>query len=331
MGEGSVVLCILGAMIGAGFASGREILQFFSSYGPFSWGLIMLTVLCMTVLMHRAIMGKSLSSLFGSRGSSRAGEGLMLLLLLCTAGGMTAAAGELFALTIPVHHARGLGMLVTAAGCALMSGRSLKILGAFGLLLLPLLLLAMALCMRLPSIPLKGGSYSFSSLALGLGRAIGYAGMNVALAAGVLCDAGQKCDRRHGCRCVLWSGGALLFLLFLYNRALLPHAGYLMNQPLPMVALLRVYGKMGHYLSACVLYLAVVTTLIAIFRAMIEIIRKYTKRHAGTLGFLSSLVTALGGFEQIVAVAYPILGIVCFLFMILSGRKKAEAGPCPLR
>ena len=49
---GEIILCAAAAMVGAGFASGREIMQFFSVHGPFSWALAAFAS-CVTALMAR--------------------------------------------------------------------------------------------------------------------------------------------------------------------------------------------------------------------------------------------------------------------------------------
>ena len=91
--------------------------------------------------------------------------------------------------------------------------------------------------------------------------------MNVLLSAEVLCEAGARCDTRTGCRGAAWCGGALCGILLLFNEALLRGPMEARQAELPMVLLLRGYGKAGFYLSAAVLYLAVITTLFAVLRA----------------------------------------------------------------
>jgi len=265
------VLCILGAMIGAGFASGQEMMRFFTGYGPFSWCLIVLAAIMMTGLMYRVMQRGNPAHLMPRGKFTWFGKGLLLLLLVFVAGGMEAAAGELFALTVNIHHARGIGLLITSSICVVLSQRNMRILSGFGLLLLPLLLIALALCRRLPDLHFKSELPDAIELFRAIVHGIGYAGMNVMLSAGVLCDAAGNCGNRRICRSSLWAGGALLCLLLLYNAALLPYRVLLREQPLPLVMLLRVYGKAGFYLSAAVLYLAVITTLMAVMRAAVPL------------------------------------------------------------
>lgn len=318
MKTGGIVFCILSAVIGAGFASGREIMHFFSRYGAFSWALVCAAAMTMSLLMHR-VMGRGGRGLAGLLPGSRwriAGQVLTGFLLLCTGGGMAAAAGELAALTVPVHHARLLGLFVTLAACLLLSRRPLRILHFMGWLLIPALLLALALCARVPALPLPVPTPGIAACAEGVLGALSYAGLNVMLSAEILCEAGDRCTHRNRCRCAAWAGGAVGALLILGNAALLPHAATLQSASLPMVALLRVYGKAGYYLAALVLYLAVSTTLIAILRALCTLLRQYVSgKCAAALAALLTALIALCGFEEIVAHAYPALGFVCLLLL----------------
>ena len=328
MKTGSIVFCILSAVIGAGFASGREIMQFFSQYGELSWALAVIAALCMCLLMHR-VMGRSGKDLAGLMPGVRwrfAGQLLTGFLLLCTGGGMAAAAGELTALTVPIHHARMLGLFGTLTACLILSRWPLHILRGMGWLLIPALLLALTLCARVPALPLPAAAPSLSACVMAVLGALSYAGMNVMLAAEILCEAGGRCSRRDRHRCAAWAGGAVGTLLILGNAALLPHAAALRDASLPMVALLRVYGKAGYYLAAAVLYLAVSTTLIAILRALCALLRQHFSGKGAALltGLLTALV-ALCGFEGIVAHVYPALGFICLILLCWpQGRHEAE-------
>ena len=111
-------------------------------------------------------------------------------------------------------------------------------------------------------------------------------------------------------------------MLLLFNRVLLPHAAYLGETALPLVALLRVYGKAGFYLSAGVLYLAVLTTLMAVFRGGVMILKGFGTPVPFWAGWVIAMGIALMGFEKIVAIAYPVLGLICFLLFLWP--KKAE-------
>ena len=62
---------------------------------------------------------------------------MLALLLIAAGGGMTAAAGELAALMIPIRHARTLGTLLTLGACLLYCEKPLGALSVLGKALIP--------------------------------------------------------------------------------------------------------------------------------------------------------------------------------------------------
>lgn len=325
MEDGRIVRCILSAIIGAGFASGREIMHFFSGYGVFSWVLIAVSTIVLTGLIVCVMRQESILSFLPRGKMAWIGEGIFLGLLACTSGGMTAAAGELAALILPVHHARGIGLIVTLTGCLFISRRPLGLLEKMGRLLLPLIVLAFLLCLRQKNDMQVMTRVTFLQGIRGFFQAISYAGFNVALAAEVLCEAGERCNHRGICRGAAWAGGSICALLMLGNAALLPWAEALSDEPLPIVVMLREYGKTGYYLAAVSLYLAVVTTLIAVLRSLSVLIQKHCPRYGEWIAWFFTGIIAHMGFDRIVETAYPALGFLCvFLFAFSCKRKRKE-------
>lgn len=320
MGEMGMIFCIMGAMIGAGFASGRELMQFFSRYGAFSWVLILISGITIQILMLQ-MMKNGKNGMQGLIPSGRTGifcRGVICLLLIAAAGSMTAAAGELAALTIPIHSARWIGMTCTLIGCLAGSRYPLGIMGHLGKILLPLLIGAFLLCMRIPGEEINT-ELSACEMLLASVKSIGYAGMNGMLSAGILCEAGAACEPRGICRKAAWAAGAMIAVLFLGNGVLVHHRE-LQDAPLPMVILLQHFGKPGYYLSAGVLYLAVVTTLIAALQGLTAMLGERLSFPRIIAGLLSAMM-ALAGFERIVGMAYPGLGLICIAIFLLPKKK----------
>lgn len=323
MAEFRVVLCVLGAFIGADFASGREVFRFFTCQGILSVPLILLSG-ALTVVLTEKWMRRGETHLSSLPFAAM----LPLLLLLLTAGGgMTASAGELFALTIPLHDARSLGMAVSLLLGLCFSKKTERSISLLTLLFLPLLLFSLLLCLRTGNGKTPPSVFpGFSNAARGGIGALSWVGMNVMLSLGAVCTADKACTRRAGCRCALWAGGTVTVLLLLYNRALLPHAEALRDAPLPLVVLLRGYGKEGYYLSAAVLYFAVMTTLTAVLRSARDLMATYFPGHTLSLCGLLTGVFSLAGFERITAIACPVPGLICFFLLLFPPER--EPRPC---
>lgn len=320
----SAVFGIVSAMVGAGFASGREIMHFFSRYGLLSWGFGVLAAGIMGGMMKRVMDEAAETGDFLPQGNHQsAGKALLLLLFTASGGAMAAAAGELAALTVPVDHARCWGTLLTLCAGVPAARNPVHALGVIGKILVPLMIAAFFFCFRLPTDQSISVAPSFPCMIIALVQLLGYCGLNVMLSTGVLYRAGLRRESRERKRLAVGAAAVIGALLLLGNAALLPHIRELEDAPLPFVLLLRAYGKTGFYLSALVLYLAVFSTLAAILcalRGMLPWKSKIPGLWAGLLCAASSLL----GFEEIVGLAYPILGWLGIL--LIFGKKFLKPG-----
>jgi uncharacterized membrane protein YkvI len=332
----NAVLQCTGAIVGAGFASGREIMRFFSRYGSFSWIGVFLAAVVMGVFAF-AIMKKareadaqSLSELcrayLGPAGV--VGTIAFTVLIGATGGSMSAAAGEIGALALPVHGAYWIAFLCTLLLCLVLSRKSMTPLAYVSLLLVPVMVIVFLLCLIPPQ-----GVAATPQMILPVWRkivevvlfAVSYGALNITLAAGVLCEIGRGMNDKRALLTSAYLGLCLLALLALGNIALVRQP-QLADAALPIVMLLNRFGKMGFWVSVTGLYLAVFTTLLAAARSFFNILG-YCKpvwlsfALTGVLFFLFGVV----GFAKLVGIVYPVLGILCLLLLLwmLTGRKKA--------
>ena len=150
-------LALLGGVIGAGFASGREIVRFFAAHGAMgfiavAFALAALLALFALLPIRLAAEGQpGLSGLCRARFGARVGGvcgALFFLLSAVTGGAMLAACAELSALVWPIRHAYALGFAVTAVLAALLCAfktRGLAVVGGALCGLLPILLIRLLL------------------------------------------------------------------------------------------------------------------------------------------------------------------------------------------
>ena len=316
----AVITCV-GAVIGAGFASGREIVSFFTRYGEDAWWLILLSVCVMSALCWLCMNGaqrcgdlQNWCLMFAGNGTGA--QLCTALLLVLAAGAMIGAAGELSALVWPHEWAYSLGAAGTLFAAWIMGKRSLRALGWVSGCLTALLLCAMAAAMR--SVPqtestaLQGVAKPDTWAVL---RAAGYAAMNMTLAIGVVCRCSNAiCVRK---RCVMF-GGLMAALLYTANALYLRHPEVL-GEPFPIVPLLRGFGREGFYVSVTLLYLAVFTTLTAVLCALDGAASEHVPlrwlRTALALGL--PLLASCMGFSGIVDRLYAPAGLLCLLLVYL--------------
>lgn len=315
----SVALALLSGVIGAGFASGREIMCFFARHGAAAGAAVVCALLSLALFFLRLPDQlarsdcPSLSALcrlrFGRRFGSLCAL-LFFLLFAITGGAMLAACAELSALVLNIRHAYGVGMLLS-----LLLGAALAARGLYGLALpgAALCVLLPVLLLRLLSLPAGEARFSpaMSADMPAVLCGISYGALSAAQLAGMLPllrALGSPARRR-----------AVLLFSFLFGTLLLlgvavcrRHFAALCHQPLPFVVLSRQLGQSGYLLVAACLYAAALST----FCAMLAGLRALPLPLAAAV----CLLLAALGFGDLVASAYPVLGALCagLLFLLCT-------------
>ena len=335
MTSGSVALALLGGVIGAGFASGRELVRFFAGHGAMTGAAVLCAVgtlgalfLRLPAQMERAGCG-TLGALCVIRFGVRLGRlctGLFAVLCAVTGGAMLAACAELAALTLPIRPAYALGLLLTLA-----LGTALSWLGVSALALPGLCLCALlpVLLVRLLALPVGEACFlaELDPPAHACADGAVYGALNAAMLAGAmpLLLPLSRAGRRRSVALFALLFGALLTLGALVCRR---HLSAVLHQPLPFVWLSRSLGG-GYLLVAACLYAAALSTLCAMLKSLSLLLP--LSRGAGTaVSALACLAAALPGFGALVHSAYPVLGALCAgLMLLLCTPPGAGQSPRP--
>ena len=336
----SVLACV-GAVIGAGFVSGREIYSFFTRYGAASWGLILLAAVTMVFLcalcMRRAQQENAGCwcglKCFSDTKLGALARGCVAMLMLVTGGAMVSAAGHLVQLLWPSEWAYPLGAAGTLILAWMLGFRGVGPLSAVSGFLTVFFIGVMLVLLRQPGMgksvvqeQTPPGGLIFAAI-----RAVAYGSMNMTVAIGVTCRV-EKGAR--GCRCcdrrALMTGLVLTGLLFGANALYLRFPG-LQQEAFPIVRLFRSFRRTGYVVCVALLYLAVLTTLTAVLYALRDDLDsrgvKPPLSDALTMGL--PLAVSAVGFVGIVDGLYTPVGLGClglvFLPMLFSGRSPRRA------
>ena len=308
-------MAAVGAVVGAGFASGREIDSFFSRYGAWSW----LGVAAAAAVAGGIALGvmrrpgqSGMPEGWRGRWPGRLWQGMFGALLLFTGGAMLAGAGEIAALMLPLPGAHLLGLTGTAAVTVLLARQGTAGAGRAGKVLTALLLVMAGAGFLLPA---RSGAVVAPTASPGqsLLRGASYAGFNMALAVPGLASAAPAMTRRARRQCALLLSAVLGALLAGGNGLLLRHSA-LRGETMPFIHLMAAYGRAGHALGGAAMYLAVLTTACAALRGLWTLGEGRKWRMLSALGMLAC---AGVGFAGVVGKAYPLLGAGCL--MLLGG------------
>lgn len=289
---------LLGAVVGAGLASGREIASFFSRYGMWSIAGIGIAVTAMAWLSQA-----NMPACWHGRWQERLWHILLSLLLTATGGAMLAGAGEVAALTLPFHGAYAFGMAATLLLAWLLAKKTASGLSWVSRLLLCVLAVLIGTGLLLP--PMQAAALAEVNAPEALLRALTYGGFNAALQMPIMRQADALTARSRK-RSTLIACMLLTCLLLLGNAVLLRHPA-LLGEAMPFVRLTAQLGQIGYLLGAVSLYLAILSTLTACLRGL----------SGNLLSLAGLLAAALVGLMGVVDVVYPVLGGACALMLLL--------------
>ena len=290
---------LVGAIVGAGLASGREIASFFARYGRWGYAGIILSVGVLICLADTKI-----PDVWRGKWMERGWSLLLTLLLVVTGGAMLSGAGEIAALTIPIRGAYLLGVFATLALSWLLANQTVSGLAWVSRILLVILAVLIVSGLTLP--PIKAVSIEEISVPEALIRGLTYGGFNAALQAPIMVTAVRSTNAERK-RAACLAGMLILFLLTLGNAVILRHSATI-SEPMPFLKIMAGYGKSGYYLCSVSLYLAILSTLTACMRGI----------DGKILPAASILLVSMFGFTGVVEVAYPILGGGCFLMLLAA-------------
>ena len=326
----SGAIACAGAVVGAGFSSGREVVAFFSKYGKHGIWLIAIAVLVMTGLAYLCMKRAEQSGcqecwtqLFDGR---RFPQYAFTVLLVIAAGAMLAAAGHMSALVLNVRHAYAFGLLGSLLAAWAIGTSGMRIMSVCSAVLSMLLMLALMSCLtQPPNVLIIKKESSLPTLLSAAMRAVGYAAMNMTLAIGVVCDSAKA--GKSGRTSLLF--GWLMAVLLLVGHSLYTKHPELENAAFPLVVLLSAYGRKGYLVSVLLLWLSVLTTLVSVLLGLRNAAdalacHKLTKM---MMVFVLPLGISAVGFSAIVDQLYAPAGLVCLLFVFLPlarGRQGAQ-------
>ena len=306
-----------GAVVGAGFASGREITVFFSRYGMHSWWLIALTVWAMGRLCMKQMENSSV-------GMGRGAEICVMVLLSIAGGAMASAGGQMIALLWNHEWAYSIAVVGTLLLAWLAGSCRTELFSWAGSVLSCLLICAIMAAMA--AVPDDSGAVVLRSPSGGLLmaalKAAGYAAMNMTLAMDMVkrCARPDGVSNRHVSQCF----AILMALLLCMSNALYLRCPQLHAEPFPIVRLLSAYGRSGFVISALLMYLAIFTTLVSVIGALGSAAARYTHNRTLQMAMALGLPLCLSaaGFSGIVDRMYAPAGWLCLL--MIPAKNKSQ-------
>lgn len=310
-------LTVVVAVIGAGFASGWEIVSFFSQYGRWSWlGIAAASLVIGQLTLHtlRYPGYGGMPEKWQGRWQSCIWHGLFGLLMLSTGGAMLSAGGEVIRMLIPGAVSGMIGVGVTSLVSLALAGTGQSGSARVSWLLVGLLTWMAAVGLVLPVQQTENAALLHAPWQ-SIWKGTCYAGFNMALAIPGLAEQAKEMTGREQRACAVMAAAILTGLLAAENGLMLRHSA-LQKETMPMLKMISESGNIGRIAGIAGMYLAVLTTACAVLRGLWALGAEKTVWRL--TGWLMMNLCAMLGFAQVVECVYPLLGMGC-LGMILWG------------
>lgn len=354
-----VAAALIGAVVGAGFASGQEVVSFFDPLGDRAFqGLAAAAAVLAggSILVARAAAAsgaRDYGSLFRATAGPQAGTLLDLLVsaflfltLSVTLAGGAAILLSAYGLPAPA------GLAVACGGAAILVGRGPARLFRVSGLLVPVLIgvLLLVLCLpvsspgafhpdgrsagrrslsaarAIPAPPASGGT---TGLLDAVAAGLLYGCYNLVLGAGILV-AGVRYRGRGPALAGAAAGGLVLACLALKILAACRAAGAeVLAAQVPVAALAAGAGNIGVHLYVAAVGLATLTTAGCIALSLAERCRLRWRGPAPVVLVLGAAPLASWGFARLVRTVYPVLGLVgisWLAILLVRGQRGGRNG-----
>jgi uncharacterized membrane protein YkvI len=339
-----IAFTYVGTIVGAGFATGQEILQFFSRYGAYATGTILLAGLMFVavgtrimVLAHRLgaesyeVLNKYL---FGER-LGRWFSHFSLVMLFGVTCVMLAGGGSLFHEHFRLTFQAGLLIMLVLA--YIIISRGLQAIVAVNSFVVPMMALFCGLvviaAMRSPG---AGNWLQFTGdhnpLRVWTAPFL-YCAYNLATAQAVLVPLGSSVKDR---RLLYWGGavgGVLITAMMMAGHfALTSQMPGIMQFEIPMGKLVAALGPTVQLLFICVIFGEIFTTFIADVYGLSLQIRHRTGWPAKPVIaaiLIGSYMISQIGFSALLSTLYPLFGMLSMLWFVRVAAMNAQSGSQP--
>lgn len=317
----------IGTVVGAGFASGQEVLRFFGRYEV--WGLFGVGVSAMLFILFGYILlflgyskgwdsyNELMTDLFG-KGIGTAIDFILTIFLFGLSSVMAAGAGAVFYQYAHIPKAFGIGLTLLLAYIVVKSG--LKRITGINILVVPLLIIfifGVAFLTtngnEIAKLPKTGGPLATNWLV----SSVLYVSYNIALALGIILPLGKQANNKTEIIMGAVLGGVILGLLLLaIDLSLLSMPKSYLKSEIPLLRTVTNYW-LFKVTFAFVLWAEIFTTLISTSFAFLHRIAKlYSNKYCYLFFWIAIFFFSQVGFSKLIGILYPFFGFVCLAILI---------------
>lgn len=318
----TLICLILATIIGAGFASGKEIQIFFSEYGFSSIiAIILVCLLFYFVIKIYLSFGKKFcvvnyfdanKILFG-----RLSNYFNLFISVCyliVLAGMFAGVYEVYLFVTNIVVAKIL-TLITALLCVLENSGGMKNINFINNLFIPITMILLIVSAFLNFQNIDFNNVEFGNLTLSIWSAIIYVGINILLAGSMLIQEGHKYNKNQIKFASLISSVILTIIIFLFNLILL---NFNTNSEMPMLLLSFNLSNVWGYLNLISIWFCIYSAITSVTYVLSVNVKNNSNKFISNLIVVTiAYIISLFGFGKIIEYLYPIIGLIGVVYTVV--------------
>ncbi|WP_335870191.1 YkvI family membrane protein [Bacillus sp. 2205SS5-2] len=327
----------VGTVVGAGFATGKEIVEFFTRFGFIGFIGILLSgylfIIMGTKMMMKSqqINAKSFEDfqlyLFGPL-FGKIMNGIILLMLLGVTAVMLSGAGAVFEEQLHLPKELGVGLTVFLGYLVILIGtKGLYLVNSF---VVPMMILFNLLIM-ISAVSTEGFISEFMWIPhsedgwKSVVAPFSYAAFNLAMAQAVLVPVASQIKDRQTIKLGGIIGGVMLTAILLSIHSTLIMLPQLELYEIPMAAVMQLVGGGFYWLYVFIIYGEIFTSVIGgIYGLEKQAMTHLTVNRSIVLLFLFAMLYFISTFDysELLSYLYPLFGNISLIFIILLWMKK---------
>jgi uncharacterized membrane protein YkvI len=334
-----VALTFIGTVVGAGFASGREVMQFFTRFGAWGPYLIILSTLffvwigAKVMLLSADLQAKSYEDLNKHLFGEKLGKWIshaMLFVLLGVNAVMLAGAGAIFSEHLNLSYQTGL--IFTMCACFILLRKGMNGVLAINTLVVPVMI-GFTVYLVFETLQTPNSAHwltrttDLSPWAAWLSPFL-YAAFNLSMSQAVLVPLGSTIKDPKVLLRGAWIGGIGIGLLLLSGHlALSARMPNVLQFDIPMGGIARELGAGLHWIYVFLIFMEIFTTLVADIYGLTLQLHDRTKASQSLLTAILLLICFLAGqigFGPLLSTLYPMFGLLSLGWLILISRDRTR-------
>lgn len=331
----------VGTVVGAGFATGKEIVTFFSMHGALGTisvaisGFLFIVVGTKIMVISARIEAYSFQDfnvyLFGNK-VGRVVNLFVFIVVICVTSVILSGAGAVF------HEQLGLpyqlGIIATLVICYIVILKGLKGIYAINAYIVPLMVIfilfvSISIVEQYPhELLVKIMPTQFSEHLSWTVSPLTYSAFNIMTAQVVLVPLGKEIRDEKILRWGGFWGGLILFFILMSNHISLSAFPETFSHEIPMAEIVKHFGTFIHILFLLVIYGEIFNSVVGnVFGITRQLNASFKVRyhHAVLIILFVIFLISQAGYGKLLSVMYPLIGSIGLILLVFIMFKKIPA------